>query len=105
MNKTYRRTGPGSRAVLARACSGVCLQPLENGRLLAAAALALDWGGIDNAYEVAVGGRGRVVVTGDSGTYLIMARFTRSGEELDLDARFGTEGGVALDFEPCGIGI
>ena len=104
MSKMHQLSRYGSRSVLARACSAVCFQPLENRRLLSAS-LALDWGGIDNAYEVAVDGRGRMVVTGDSDDALVMARFTRTGESLDLDEGFGTEGGVALDFEPFGIEI
>lgn len=105
MNKKHCLTGRRSRTVLARACAGVAFQPLESRTLLATAGLALDWGGVDTAYEVAVDGRGRIVVTGDSDDALIMARFTRSGDALDLDESFGTEGSVALDFEPYGIEI
>ena len=105
MMKKHRLTGQRSRAVLVQACAGVGLQPLESRTLLTTAGLALDWGGVDTAYEVAVDGRGRIVVTGDSDGTLIMARFTRSGDELAQDASFGTEGGVALDFEPFGIEI
>ena len=104
MSKMHQLSRYGSRSVLARACSAVSFQPLEK-RTLLSAALALDWGGVDNAYEVAVDGRGRIVVTGDSDDALVMARFTRTGESLDLDEGFGTEGGVALDFEPFGIEI
>src|SRR5688500_10119585 len=105
MMKKHRLTGQRSRAVLVQACAGVGLQPLESRTLLTTAGLALDWGGTDTAYEVAVDGRGRIVVTGDSDGTLIMARFTRSGDELVQDMSFGTEGAVALDFEPFGIEV